>query len=88
MGSISPWFWWLLPKTMAAHGAHSLPPPPGETRVGGTAPSPAPLSKGRVAGGFCSGFMVEAQVPVEPGGCLPQLFITGMAGNKIQQMFV
>ena len=73
---------------MTAHEAHGLPPPPGETQVGDTAPSPTPLSKGRAASGFCNGFVVEPHVTLQPGECLPHPFITGTAGNKIQQLFV
>jgi len=56
---------------MAAHGAHDLPPPPGETPVGGTAPSPTPLSKERVASAFYNGFVEEAHVTMQPGECQP-----------------
>lgn len=73
---------------MAVRGTHGLPPPPGKTQGGGTAPGPTPLSKRGVASVFCNGFVMEECMTMQPGECLPYPFITGMAGNKIRQIFV
>lgn len=73
---------------MAVHGTHGLPPSPGKTQGGGTASSPTPLSKRGVASVICNGFVMEERMTMQPGECLPYPFITGRAGNKIQQIFV